>query len=186
MIEELIGAAKAGDETAVRTIVSRAPALVRQRLPSGESALIAALYRGHQSIVDVLIGLGADVDVFAAAATGRLADLIRALDDPGALDSYSFDGWTPLHLASFFGHRDAVGSLLDAGAMVDAISRNSLRNTPLHAAAAGRHTSVAVLLLERGANGSIPDSGGYTALKIAEENGLAPVIDAIQRRSERR
>lgn len=186
MIEELIEAAKAGDEAAVRTIVGRAPALVRQRLPSGESALMAALYRGHQSVVEALIGMGADVDVFAAAATGRLPDLTRALDDPGLLNSYSFDGWTPLHLASFFGHGDAVRTLLDAGATVDAISRNSLRNTPLHAAAAGRHTTVALLLLERGAEASIPDSGDYTALKIAQENGLPAVIDAIRRRSEGR
>lgn len=186
MIEELIEAAKVGDEAAVRTIVSRAPALIRQRLPSGESALMTALYRGHQSVVQALIELGADVDVFAAAATGRLADLTRALDDRGVLNSYSFDGWTPLHLASFFGHEDAVRTLLDAGSTIDAISCNSLRNTPLHAAAAGRHTGVALLLLERGADGSIPDSGEYTALTIAEENGLAAVADAIQRRSERR
>jgi ankyrin repeat protein len=185
VIEALIEAAKLGDEAAVRAIVGRAPALVRQRLPSGESALMAAVYRGHQSVVEALIGLGADVDVFAASATGRLADLARALDS-GVLHSYSFDGWTPLHLASFFGHREAVATLLDAGARVDAISRNSLRNTPLHAAAAGRHTGVALLLLERGADASIPDSGDCTALKIAEENGLAAVIEAIQRRSERR
>ena len=186
MIDALIEAAKVGDEAAVRRIAGGAPDVVRQRLPSGESALMTALYRGHQSVVQALIELGADVDIFAAAATGRLADLTRALADPAVLNSYSFDGWTPLHLASFFGHREVAGTLLAAGATVSPISRNSLRNTPLHAAAAGRHTSVALLLLERGADGSIPDSGDYTALKIAEENGLTAVVDAIQRRSERR
>lgn len=186
MIEALIDAAKAGDEVAVRGIVARTPGVVLQRLPSGESPLMAALYRGQLPVVEALIELGADVDVFAAAATGRLSDLTEALGHPGAVNGYSFDGWTPLHLASFFGHPDAARALLDAGATVDAVSRNSLRNTPLHAAAAGKHTAVALLLLERGADPSIRDSGDYTPLGIAEENQLAPVIDAIQRRSERR
>ena len=186
MIEPLIEAAKAGDEAAVRDMVARTPGLVLLRLPSGESPLMAALYRGHSSVVEALVELGADVDVFAAAATGRLADLSRALGHPGAVNAYSFDGWTPLHLASFFGQRDAAGALLAAGATVDAVSRNGLRNTPLHAATAGRHTDVALLLLERGADPLIRDAGEYTALGIAEENRLTAVTDAIARRSERR
>ena len=186
MIEALIDAAKAGDEAAVRQIVAKTPGVVLQRLPSGESPLMAALYRGQLSVVDALIELGADVDVFAAAATGRLPDLAMALSHPGSVNANSFDGWTPLHLASFFGHRDAAKVLIDAGAAVGAVSRNSLQNTPLHAAAAGRHVEVALLLLEHGADPSIKDAGDYTALSIAEENRLADVIDAIGRRSERR
>ena len=186
MIEELIEAAKAGDEAAVRQIVARTPGVVLQRLPSGESPLMAALYRGHQRVVAALIELGADVDVFAAAGTGRLADLTRALGHPGAINGFSFDGWTPLHLASFFGQRDACRVLLDAGAAVHAVSRNSLRNTPLHAAVAGKHTDVGLLLLERGADPSIRDGGNYTPLSIAEENELAVVVEAMKRGSERR
>ena len=186
MIEALIEAAKAGDTASVRAIVADTPGVVLKRLPSGESALMAALYRGHQAVVEALIELGAEVDVFAAAATGRLSDLARTVDHPGAINGYSFDGWTPLHLASFFGHQNAVRALLDAGAAVDAVSRNSLRNTALHAAAAGRHTDAALLLLERGADPSIRDAGNYTPLRIAEENRLAVVVDAMWRRSERR
>jgi ankyrin repeat protein len=186
VIDALIDAAKAGNEAAVRAIVSKTPGVLLQRLPSGESALMAALYRGHHSVVRALVDLGADVDVFAAAATGRMPELAAALQHPGALNAYSFDGWTPLHLASFFGQRDAVRALLDAGAAVNAVSRNSLENTPLHAAAAARHTDVAVLLLERGADPSIRDAGDYTAAAIARENGLAAVIEELDRRSERR
>lgn len=181
MIDALIEAAKTGDEAAARAIVARTPGVVLQRLPSGESPLMAALYRGHHAVVSALIELGAEVDVFAAAATGRLADLTRALDHPGAINAFSFDGWTPLHLASFFGQQDACRALLDAGAAVDATSRNSLRNTPLHAAVAGRHAEVALLLLERGADPSIHDAGDCTPLKIAEDNALAVVVDAMKR-----
>lgn len=186
MIEALIEAAKAGDEATVREIVARTPGVVLQRLPSGESPLMTALYRGHHRIVAALIELGADVDVFAAAGTGRLADLTNALGHPGAISAFSFDGWTPLHLASFFGQRDACRALLDAGAAVHVLSRNSLRNTPLHAAVAGKHGDVALLLLERGADPSIRDAGNYTPLSIAEENQLGVVVEAMKRRSEGR
>jgi ankyrin repeat protein len=186
VIDVLMEAAKAGDHLAVREILARSPELVLQRLPSGETPLIAALYRGHRPVVDALVELGAPVDVFAAAATGRLPDLVRALDHPGAVNACSFDGWTPLHLASFFGQLDAARALLDAGAAVAAVSHNSLRNTPLHAAAAGKHAAIALLLLERGADPSIRDAGDATPLRIADENGLTDVADAIRRRSERR
>jgi ankyrin repeat protein len=76
--------------------------------------------------------------------------------------------------------------LLDAGAPVQAISSNSLRNTPLHAAVAGKHSDVGLLLLERGADPSIRDGGGCTPQLIAEENGLTAVVDAMKRRSEGR
>lgn len=42
-------------------------------------------------------------------------------------------GWTPLHLASYFGHKEAVELLLDHGADIDAV--NDFGDTPLHKAA---------------------------------------------------
>jgi ankyrin repeat protein len=178
-LEALIDAAKTGDVTRVREIVLSNPALLRLRLSSGESPLMAALYRGHHVVVDELVQLGADVDVFAAAATGRLEALRGALATPGAVSSYAYDGWTPLHLAAFFGHLEAARLLLDAGADVAAVSRNSLTNTPLHAATAGKHSDVALLLLDAGADARVLDSGGHTPARIAAENQLTAVVAAI-------
>jgi ankyrin repeat protein len=172
----LIDAVKAGDEPQVRSLLGANPALASMRLPSGESPVMAALYRGHTAIVSALIDLGAVLDVFAAAATGKLEELKRALTDPGAANAYAYDGWTPLHLAAFFGQVEAAGILVQAGADLESVSRNSLKNTPLHAAAAGKHESVAILLLDCGANPHAIDAGGCTAQKIAEENGLAEVV----------
>jgi ankyrin repeat protein len=181
-LDALVEAAKAGDVAAVRRLIAATPALASQRLPSGESPLMAALYRGHHAVVETLIGLGAPVDIFAAAATGRLDDLRRAVSQRDAVNAHAYDGWTPLHLASFFGHVEGARLLLESGADVHAISRNSLKNTPLHAAAAGRHPDVALLLLERGADPQVTDAGGYTAGKIAAENQLTEVTAAISRR----
>jgi ankyrin repeat protein len=69
--------------------------------------------------------------------------------------------------------------LLEAGADVGAVSRNGLGNTPLHAATAGKHGDVALLLLTAGADGRSIDTGGYTPLQIATENGLEAVVQRL-------
>jgi len=181
-IAALIESAKAGDLRQVRTALSENFLLASQRLPSGESPVMAALYRGHLEVVGALIDAGARLDVFAAAATGRVADLRREAT-PDAVNAYAYDGWTPLHLAAFFGHLEAVEYLLEAGAGVGAVSDNSLTNTPLHAAAAGRHTAVALALLNAGADPAAVDAGGYTALEIARQNGLDAVVAACSGRT---
>uniref|UniRef100_A0AAR2LJY2 Oxysterol-binding protein n=1 Tax=Pygocentrus nattereri TaxID=42514 RepID=A0AAR2LJY2_PYGNA len=55
-------------------------------------------------------------------------------------------GWTPLHLACYFGHRDVVEELLKAGA--DANLTNNVGDTPLHKAAFTGRKEVVMLLLQ--------------------------------------
>jgi len=169
-IETLIEVVKAGELGKVRALLSANFLLASQRLATGESPLMAALYRGHHDIVDAVIEAGAEIDVFAAAATGRMGDVRRTA---------AYDGWTPLHLAAFFGHQEAARVLLDAGADVHAVSRNALTNTPLHAATAGKHEEVAMLLLENGAKSDAVDEGGYTPLQIATQNQLQTVVEKM-------
>ena len=85
--------------------------------------------------------------------------------------AYAYDGWTPLHLAAFFGRREAAERLLGAGAALNAKSTNSLSNTPLHAAVAGGRTDVALLLIQRGAE--------------VNASGRGPAHAAAHRRRER-
>jgi len=183
-LDRLIELAKNGDVAGARAAVSSDPSLVAGRLAGGETPLMAALYRGHLDVVNALIELGAPLDVFAAAATGRLAELRGEIGRPGAVNAFAYDGWTPLHLAAFFGHLDAARALIEAGANCDAASRNGMRNTPLHAAVAGRHPDIALLLLEHGADGLVLDAGEYSARAIASQNGLTGVVAAIDAASE--
>ena len=177
-IDTLVELAKAGDLGKVRAMLEDNFLLASQRLSNGESPLMAALYRGHGDIVEALIDAGAEIDVFAAAATGRTGDLRRTTTGT-TIEMFAYDGWTPLHLAAFFGHLENVTLLLDAGADVHAVSRNSLGNTPLHAATAGRHADIALVLLGRGADAAAVDAGGYTPLQIARQNGLDAVVAAM-------
>ena len=178
--QQFFDAVKAGDRTQVDRLLDDNPGLASVRLESGETPVIAALYRGHGTVVEKLLRAGAPLDVFAAAALGRVDALEQSLaSDPQAVHHFSYDGWTPLHLASFFGQTEAARRLLEAGAPLDAESRNSNRNTALHAATAGRHSELALMLIERGAPVSGPDGGAHTPLHIASENGMLEVVKAL-------
>ena len=182
-MSELIDAAMTGDVTRVREILQQSPSSAAVRAQGGESALMAALYNGHRDlaneIADAQVAAGDSLDVFAAAALGRSNQLERALTDAGAIAAYSYDGWTALHLAAFFGQLDAAARLLEAGARLAAVSRNPLANTPLHAAVAGGHPDVSVFLIARGADVNATDAGSHTPLHIAAENGQVPVVEAL-------
>jgi uncharacterized protein len=178
-IDDLISAAKAGDAGRAVQLISDDPALAAARDASGETPLMAALYRGHQKVVDALVAHGVTLDVFAAAAIGQMEALETALQNPGAVNAFAYDGWTPLHLAAFFGQRGAAERLLASGADLNATSRNALHNTPLHAAVAGGHVDVSMLLIEAGAGVNVSDAGGHTPFHIAAEGGYVPVVKAL-------
>jgi len=177
---EFIDACKAGDEATVRAMLSQDPSLASGRAPTGETPLIAALYRGHQAIVDLLVDAGAPLDIFTAAALGRVdAAEARLQEDPTSVRQESYDGWTPLHLAAFFGHPAALTLLLQRGADLNAISGNGIRNTALHAAVAGGRVEAALALIEAGAGVNAPDGGGHTPLHIAAEGGYLPIVESL-------
>jgi ankyrin repeat protein len=178
--EEVIDAAKNGDESRLTQIVASNPELASARAGSGETPVMAALYRGHHAVVDLLVAAGARLDIFAAAALGDMPSLEAAIAaDPAAVNTFAYDGWTPLHLAAFFGRKPAAERLLAAGAGLSTFSRNALRNTPLHAAVAGGHVDVSLLLIEAGADVNVADAGGHTPFHIAAEGGYVPVARAL-------
>jgi ankyrin repeat protein len=58
-------------------------------------------------------------------------------------------GFTPLHQAAFFGHRDIVEFLIAEGADVNA--KNNAGSTPLYLAKGKGHKEIAALLTQHGA-----------------------------------
>lgn len=169
--EELFAAVQEGDRAAVERLLDADPGLANARDASGRSILMVATYCGRREIFEMLLARGAGVNVFEASAIG-LKERVdeQVAQDPALINAYSDDGWTPLHLAAYFGHRAVAESLLDRGADVNARSRSTTfgrENTPLHAAAANRQTSTAELLMERGAEINARDGSGLTPLALA-------------------
>ena len=179
---EIFGALMTGDTERFKRLLDERPDLANARNENGDSLLISAVYMGRRDLFELLIQKGAGVSLFEASAVG-LIDRVREQveKDPGLVNAYSHDGWTPLHLASFFGHKDIAALLLDRGADVNARSKSTRfakENTPLHAAAANRQVDVAEVLIARGADVNARDGSGYTPLALAanSKNDLLVVI----------
>lgn len=172
MHDELFDACRQNDLERVRSIVQADPSLLTQRAPTGETPLLLALYHRAGETACWLTGQTWMRTVHEAAAVDdveRLEEILR--DDPSAADSYTADGWTPLHLAAFFGAPRAATILLAHGANLHTLSTNAMTNTPLHAALAAKQLPLVHLLLDAGADPAL-ECAGYTPLAIAEANGF--------------
>ncbi|XP_073535277.1 oxysterol-binding protein-related protein 1 isoform X1 [Phyllobates terribilis] len=93
-------------------------------------------------------------------------------------------GWTPLHLACYFGHREVVEELLKAGADVNVL--NDMGDTPLHRAAFTGRKELVMLLLESNADTVGINGEGQTAADVAQEKEIKTMLEAAQRTQERK
>jgi uncharacterized protein len=175
---EMMAAVAAGDTARVGELLAADPSLASARGDDGVSAVLLARYRFDRPTMDAILAADPEIDAFEAAALGRIERLHeRLLATPDVVAAYSPDGFTALHLAAFFGKPEAVKALLDAGARVDAYTRNAFANQPLHAAAAGRHVEVCRLLLAAGADVNATQRGGYTPLHEAAQHGDDEMVE---------
>jgi ankyrin repeat protein len=161
-----------GDLAGVQKLVAVDTAVVTARDEQGLSAVIQATYHGQALIVDALLAADPELDVFEASAVGRTERVRKLLErDPDLVSSFSPDGFTPLHLAAFFGHAEIAHLLVAAGADVEAVARNPMRVQPLHSAAATSQLEIARLLIEAGADVNEQQEHGFTPLHAAAQNG---------------
>lgn len=171
-IRAFFDAIKADDIFGLTAIVNANPSLVDAVNENRVPAVMFAWYYGRKEVANLLVRSGAAVDAHTASAMGDTTRIEKSLAaDPEVVNKHSVDGWTPLHLAAFFGQKRAAELLLSRGASALARSTNAMNNHPIHAAAAGRSRDLVALLLEHGAEVNATQHGGWTPLHAAAQNG---------------
>jgi ankyrin repeat protein len=138
----------------------------------GEPALVFAVRSGAPQTVAYLIkqpGIQVDatntVDETALMLAANANDIAVAnlLIEAGA--SVNRPNWTPLHYAASKGHLAMMHLLIDSDAYIDAESPNG--TTPLMMAAYYASPSAVKLMLEEGADPTLKNQDGMTALDLA-------------------
>jgi ankyrin repeat protein len=133
-------------------IITKHPEQVNDGSGFNHSPLVAALYKRHFDVADVLHQHGAAVDI---RRRGR----------------------TPLNVATLDGHVDLVRWLLGHGA--DAESLNDNQETLIIVAAANGHLEIAQALLEHGIRINATSNDGSTALSLALQHGHVNVMGLL-------
>jgi uncharacterized protein len=166
MEQDIFAAITANDKERVAQLMAADTGVAHARNASGISALMQARYENRLEVVDLLRQAAGGLDIFEAAALGDVARLNTQLADDGELvKARSSDGFTPLHLACFFGQLEAAETLVRHGADSNAISPS--RIAVIHSAAASRNAALLKLVLRAGANPNSQQQRGYTALHEA-------------------
>ncbi|CAH0020734.1 unnamed protein product [Clonostachys rhizophaga] len=180
----LHSAVHAGQTEIVRTLIRRG-ADVNAKHTGGDgnidgdygmNAVLDAVHFGHIETLEVLLDAGASISdtitregytvLHVAAYKGDLAFLRLLLNMklPMGVDSASFDGSTPLIIATGAGRLDSIRLLLDHGADVSIADYAGW--TPLHWAVNRNHPHIVRLLLDSGADPTVESVDGDTPLSI--------------------
>lgn len=171
MSTDIVEAVKTKDVVRVKALLEVNPELVQIRTKEG-SLILTAVYVGAKDVLQLLLEAHPDLNIFEAAAVGD-ADRISAIleKSPGEANSSNADGFTPLGLSAFFGHKEVAQRLMAGGAEVDHVIQSVNKNTALDAAVAASHRDLAELLLDSGANVNPRSTGGFTPLHKAAFGG---------------
>jgi ankyrin repeat protein len=171
---------RTGNLELLREVLAADPNAAAERHPSGISPVLYARYQWNQDAVDAILAADPPLDVFDAAALGRadiVLDALRA--NLGVTQLFSSDGFTALHLASYFGHREVVELLVTHGADARVASRNPMMLTALHSAVTAKHADIAAFLLENGADANAIQMGGWTPLHAAAQHGDLALVELL-------
>lgn len=186
--DDFFVAIKQDDPAAINTLLQRGfdPNTMD---PSGVYGLISAIqlesFNAAEAMIrwpktNVEVRNAADESPLMLAALAGNMKLCRMLIDKDA--DVNKTGWTPLHYAATHGHLEVIRMLLEESAYIDASSPNG--TTPLMMAARYGTPEAVKLLLEAGADPSLKNGLGLSALDFANQANRwdsAQIISAFVR-----
>jgi uncharacterized protein len=120
------------------------------RTANGDTALMIAAYKGNKAAVNALLNKEAEPNR---------------------------PGWTALHYAAAIGNNDIVQALLDKAAYIDAESPN--KTTPIMMAARAGHILTVKLLLDEGADATLKNDQGMTAIDFARRHEHNDIVEGL-------
>lgn len=175
---ELLEALAAGDDERALELARLHPHLRAEADEDGLLPAMRALYLRGRELAEALAPPDEALDVFHAAALGRVSRLRELLDaEPELARAFSPDGFTPLHLACFSGGAETVRVLVERGAPLDVRARHeSAQVPPLGTAAFARELECARVLLDAGADANGRGGRGFTPLHTAAQNGDVELV----------
>jgi ankyrin repeat protein len=178
--DAFVAAIKAKDTKKVLHMLDEHPPLMKEPIEGGITPITLAAYCGAWDIVRYMTergGINGLIDSIFGNEIELFTTIISA--KPGAVNAYSADGWTPLHIAAYFGKDAFAVDLISRGADVNAWSQNEMRNQPLHSAIAGQASDDTIeRLIAAGADTS--GEGALTPMQLAVANGRERVVELLK------
>jgi len=187
----LVDAAERGDLPAVERLLEDG-ADVDERRADGRTAVTAAALGDHVDIARALIAAGADVDLqdadrnnplLVTGQTGSVAmlrEVLKAAPDFTLTNRY---GGVSIIPASERGHVDYVRAVLDTEIDVDHVNHlgwTALLEAVILGDGGPDHVEIVRMLVAAGADRSIADRDGVTALEHARERGYDEMVALLE------
>jgi len=178
--DEFLDAIQKGNLSKIDQLLATSPALASSKAKNGVSAILLALYYGHQDIAQAIAAKKGGLDIFEASVPGKLERLKNLIEQDRALvETYSPDGFTPVALATYLGQKSVTEYLIEKGANVNAIAKNATGFTALTGAVANNHVEISKILVKRGANVNHRYEGGVSPLMEACLNGNLELVNFL-------
>lgn len=176
--DSLLKAAAAGNAKKVKKALDEGANINTQEQWSEQTPLMEAVENGHIAVIKLLIDRGADLDLkdrnkqsaIMLAANTKRTGITKMLLEKGAKVEY------PLHFAASIGDIKAVKKELEQRS-VDPL--NAAGCTPLFDAAQYKHTQVAKVLIDAGADVNWRSTWGFTPLRAAAQSGSTEIVKML-------
>lgn len=178
--DEFLEAVQKGNVTKINQLLNTNPTLAKSKAENGVSAILLALYYGHQNVARTIASKKHELDIFEVSVLGELAK-VKALigQDPSLINSYSADGFTPVALAAYLGQKDVTEYLILKGANVNATARNATGFTALTGAISNNHVEISKILVKKGADVNHRYEDGVSPLMEASLNGNIELVNFL-------
>ena len=196
---QLIIASEEGDVETVKSLLKKG-VYIHAQDKEGRCALVAAAYKNHLEIADLLIAAGADVNmkdntiqsaylISTMEGCGYIELLRKTLKAGADVHSTDSDNGTGLIRASDRGHVEIVKELLKTDIRVNHVNRmgwTALFEAILLGGGDERHIEVVRLLIDAGADVNLPDKDGVTPLAHAKNRNYTGIIEILEKSGARK